>query len=132
MPGGGNRPRQRSCYWRKHRLGIRRRKSVLTPVLPHLVLLVGQDAQVGPRLARAQQYESGLPILGKVADGIRLIHLSTLEQSSSASQAAPLVAECRHCDSGFQGSIPDVLVSPHRNGLFSFGRDQGYLVGWDF
>jgi len=43
---------------------------VLTPVLPHLILLVGHDSQIRARLACAQQYESRLPILGKVADGI--------------------------------------------------------------
>jgi hypothetical protein len=43
---------------------------VLAPVLPHLVLLMGQDPQIRTRLARAQQYESRLPILGEVAEGI--------------------------------------------------------------
>jgi hypothetical protein len=105
---------------------------VLTPMLPHLVLLVGPNPEIRARLAGTQQYESGLPILGKVADGIRLIYFSRFEQCPSAGETPSLVAERGQDNSSLQRCVPDVLVSPHTNHSFSFGRDQVYVIGWDF
>jgi hypothetical protein len=61
-----------------------------------------------------------------------LIHFSGVEQSSGTSEAASLVTECRQRDSGSQRRIPDMLVGPHANDGFCIGRDQAYLIRWDF
>ena len=113
-------------------LGIWRRQSVLATVLPHLLLLIGENPQTRARPSCTQQHEPRLPILGKIADGICLIHFSTFKQSSRTGETASLVAECRQTDSRFQRRIPDVLISPYGNRPFSFRHDEGYVIGWDF
>ena len=112
-------------------LGIRRRKSVLPPVLPHLLLLIGENPQIRARFPGTQQDESRLTILRKIADGICLIHFAALDQSARASETTSLMAERRQRDSGSQCRIPNMLVSPHDNRPFSFRRDQRHLIRWD-
>jgi len=51
---------------------------MLAAMLPHFILLVGENPQRGTRLAGAQQHKARLSILGKVADRIRLIDLAAV------------------------------------------------------
>src|SRR5579864_6858494 len=73
-------------------LRIRRRQPQTAPVGAHLVLLVGANAQIGARLARAQQDKARFPVLRKISIGIRLVHLARAFQTPGTSQAATLVA----------------------------------------
>lgn len=88
------------------------------------MLLVGANSQVGARLARAQQNETGFPVLGKISIGIRLVHLAPPFQAPGAGQAAPLVAKRGQGYAGSQRRVPDVLLAADNYGVLALRRQQ--------
>jgi hypothetical protein len=98
--------------------GVRRRQSEITAVLPHLFLLVGQNAETRKWLAGAKQYETGISILRVIAGGIGLIDVAAVQQASGAGEASSLMAEGGQLDPRGRGSIPDVLIGANKDGAF--------------
>jgi len=93
-------------------------------MLPHLVLLAGEDAERRTRLARAQQDKAGFAILREVAGGVGLIHLTAVDQPASAGEAASLMAQRWKMDAGSLGGIPYVLVVTDLDRAFAAGKDE--------
>jgi len=94
---------------------------MLYPVLPHLPLLMRPQAQVTPRLARANQSKLGFLIFRKIRIRARLIHLAA-EQSARARKTSALMAYGRKHDSVSRGRIPNELVPGAPEGTLAFGR----------
>lgn len=85
----------------------------------HFLLLVSQDAESRTRFPSAEQYETGVSILGIVTGRVGLVDLAAIEQTSGAGEASSLMAEGGQLDARGQGGIPNVLVGADGDGALS-------------
>ena len=69
------------------------------PVRPHLLFLMGQDAEVRARISEAEQDEPRRSILGRVTPGLRLIHLA-FEDLAGAGGTPALQAHVKQFETG--------------------------------
>jgi hypothetical protein len=79
-------------------------------MLPHFVLLAGQEAQIRARLTGAKQYKAGIAVLGIVTGGVGLVDLAAIQQAGGAGQASSLMAEGGQLDASSHRGIPNVLI----------------------
>jgi len=73
--------------------GVGRRQASLTAMLPHLLLLVGQNAEIRTWFAGAEEHEPGISIRRIVAGGVLLVDFAAIQQPSRTSEASSLMAE---------------------------------------
>ena len=104
-----------NLFWRS---GVWGRQASLTAMLPHLLLLMGQNAEIRTRFTCAEQYKTGVSIRRIVTSGIRLIDFAAIQQPSRTSEASSLMTESRQRDARGQGGVPDMLVRAHGDSSF--------------
>jgi len=97
-------------------LRVRRRQTVLQPVLSHFNCLMSADRQVRARSSSTQQRKSRLAVLRKKSQGIGLVDLAGSFDPARAGQAPTLMTKRGQFDSLFERRIPDVLIICHPNG----------------
>ncbi len=75
----------------------------------HGVSLIEAQAQVGARLGRADESETGLLVFGEVAAGAGVVELA-LEHSHGAGQVPALLAGGGQVETGAARGVEDVFV----------------------
>jgi hypothetical protein len=84
----------------------------------HFVLLMGNDAQIGPGMGTAQEHETRGFVLGIIAAGFGLIDFAG-EQAAGAGRAPSLQAHVGQIQAGFDAGIQHVIVLGNRQLDFS-------------
>jgi hypothetical protein len=107
--------------------GVRRGQAQLQAVTAQLGLHVSSNAEIGPRLCGAEQYESSLAVLGKVTDRIARIELARLKQLAGAGETSPLVANGRQGDTGMLRRVPNVLGCTHDHKALAIRRHERHI-----
>ena len=75
----GKRAAERSPFNLFWPSGVGGRQASLTAMLAHLLLLMGQNAEIRTRFTCAEQHKTGVSIRRIVAGGVRLIDFATAQ-----------------------------------------------------
>jgi hypothetical protein len=93
----------------------------------HFVLLMGNDAQIGPGMGAAQEHETRGFVLGIIAAGFGLIDFAS-EQAAGAGRAPSLQAHVGQIQAGFDAGIQHVIDLGNRQLDFSAVSDKSDLM----